>query len=91
MSTSTSSTSTSASGRPKRPPVLVAAGFIAAFGATIATVVLTGLFVRAPGSADTPAAGPSTEAEAPRSRSVAPQDTADAEEDAERESAPQPD
>jgi len=81
-----------ANGRPKRPPVLVAAGFIAAFGATIATVVLTGLFVRAPGSADTPAAAsaPATEAETPRSQSAARPDSAGAGEDAEDASAPAP-
>lgn len=36
--------------RPERPPFWVAFGFIAAFAATILTVVLTGLYVRAPGS-----------------------------------------
>lgn len=32
------------------PPVWVVIGFLLAFGATIVTVVLTGLFVRAPGA-----------------------------------------
>jgi hypothetical protein len=43
----------STSSAPRKPagtPFWVAAGFIAAFGATIVTVILTGLYVRAPGS-----------------------------------------
>ncbi|MBN1239038.1 MAG: hypothetical protein JXB36_11085 [Gammaproteobacteria bacterium] len=45
----------------------IAAGFLAAFAATIATVVLTGLFVRAPGDVegaaeDERAAAPPTDA-----------------------------
>jgi hypothetical protein len=48
------------SNSPRRgPPLWVVIGFLLAFGATIVTVVLTGLFVRAPGS------GPQDEAARP--------------------------
>lgn len=36
----------------RRRPVWIGAGFVAAFAATVATVVWTGLVVRAPGTAD---------------------------------------
>ena len=43
-------------GRRRRPPRLIAAGFIAAFVASIATVIYTGLLVTAPQREDDPAA-----------------------------------
>jgi hypothetical protein len=54
----------------KRParPVLVAAGFLIAFAATIATVILTGLWVRAPRS-DERGSAPAT-SESPREPSA---------------------
>jgi hypothetical protein len=38
-------------GRPKGTPLWVAIGFLGAFAATVLTVILTGLYVRAPRSA----------------------------------------
>jgi hypothetical protein len=43
--------------KPERPPFWIAFGFISAFAATILTVVLTGLYVRAPGSQSTEGSG----------------------------------
>jgi hypothetical protein len=57
----------SARKRPARP-VLVAVGFLIAFAATVATVILTGLWVRAPRSEERPAA-PAAASESPRQRS----------------------
>lgn len=50
-------------------PRFVAAGFLIAFAATVATVILTGLWVRAPES-DEQRGAPAADREAPRDRAA---------------------
>lgn len=65
---SNSESTQSASRKPTGTPFWVAAGFIAAFAATIVTVILTGLYVRAPGSRATTEQGPAAASQLSTSR-----------------------
>jgi hypothetical protein len=68
-------------GKQRHRPTWVAIGFLAAFAASVLTVVLTGLYVRAPGSAPAAAelpAAPGSSAEKERAPEPEARDDADA-------------